>query len=435
MRAWKLLGGWSDDAVASHLSDIQGRRLNFGDAADEMVAARGWNHVESHALIAREKPGPPHAGGAFERAREAVLRFDFSDPRIVTGHFDPRTPLEQRHVLLELKALGLHFLCPVRVGGVRDDRDEGCTTFGYSFETLEGHIESGREWFLLTHDHDTGEVRFRIRADWRAGEFPNVWSYLGFQLIGRRYQRAWHRLAHLRLRRFVHENAPVALPDGRGIVHPGAQLPSEPIQLLATRGYGRRRVDVEEETQSLRDDRLLIAAGWGALTGARSLTPLAVLSHVEAKRRPARDAALPRWLTRRSVRSALFVLATGEWLFDKHPAAPLRTRLPLLSGRVATGALCGALLTRRGRRHPIRPVLTSAVFAFAATFGLSALRQFATRRGRLHPAVAGLIEDVAVLAGTLALGAVGSERAPTTEVRPQARTAGPMLEPTVPVQG
>lgn len=175
-----------------------------------MRAAGGWREYGSVATIARESAGAPEPGGAFERGCEAIRDFRFSDPAIVEGHFDPAVPLPGRRMLLELKVLGLHYLAGVVVGATRDERTGSQTVWGYRYDTLRGHVEAGSEWFLLTKDHATGEIRFRIHARWRAGDFPNWWSRVGFALLARRYQHRWHRRAHARLQALAHEQGPRA---------------------------------------------------------------------------------------------------------------------------------------------------------------------------------------------------------------------------------
>ena len=113
-------------------------------------------------------------GGAFERAWEAVTRYEFSDPAIVTGHFDPSDDLEGRTMLLELKSMGFRFLAGTRVGATRSETREHETVLGYRYDTLEGHIERGAEWFLLSKAHATGEIRYEISARWRPGTGASV---------------------------------------------------------------------------------------------------------------------------------------------------------------------------------------------------------------------------------------------------------------------
>lgn len=202
MADWRLLRRWSEEDLALRLRALDGLERNF-DASEPKTLDRGWRSHNSETTVGRERAGPPEPEGAFERAREAIVRYEFSDPAIVTAHFDRSAPLEGRRMLLELKALGLHFLAGTRVGAVREESTETETVFGYRYDTLEGHIERGWEWFLLTKSHATGDVRFRISADWQPGEFPNQWSRIGFALVGVHYQRRWVRRAHARLRHLV----------------------------------------------------------------------------------------------------------------------------------------------------------------------------------------------------------------------------------------
>jgi uncharacterized protein (UPF0548 family) len=142
------------------------------------------------------------------------------------GHFDPEAPLIGRNMLLELKVLGLHFLGGVRVTEAREDADHGTSYFGFRYDTLAGHIERGFEWFLLTKDHRTGEVQFRIEAHWRLGDFPNWWSRAGFLTIGNAYRSLWRHRAPGRLRRLAQQPAakPIAPADG-ALAHRGDESP------------------------------------------------------------------------------------------------------------------------------------------------------------------------------------------------------------------
>lgn len=199
---WRFARGWSRQELERGLHARRGLDLNYDPGAPTTVAD-GWRQFAAEAPIAREGPGPPEPGGAFEKAWEAVVRYEFSDPRIVTGHFDRSGPLHGRTMLLELKALGFRFLAGTRVTDTRRDSDDLQTVHGYRYDTLRGHLEAGWEWFLLTKSHATGEVRFRIEATWRPGDFPNAFIRLGFRVLGRHYQRRWTRRAHQRLRGYA----------------------------------------------------------------------------------------------------------------------------------------------------------------------------------------------------------------------------------------
>lgn len=226
MAEWRFLRGWSEEELADRLERLEKLQRNFTPAFRMMTPDRGWNRYHSEAVIAQEPPGPPAPEGAFERARDAIANYQFSDPRIVEGYFDPDTPLRKRRMLLQMKVMGLRYLAGVAVCAIRSASSADETVFGYRYDSLEGHIETGAEWFLLTKNHRNGEVWFHIQAIWRPGDFPNWWSRLGFHLLARRYQRAWHRLAYLRLREILGSRGLRPVPGAGEILRVGPELPN-----------------------------------------------------------------------------------------------------------------------------------------------------------------------------------------------------------------
>lgn len=388
---WRWNRGWFEDELEGVLARARHGSNNFSVPAERMNPEHGWNHVHSEATIAQEPLGGPVAEGAFFRARRSLELLEFSDPRVVVGHFDEREPLLGRTVLLELRPIGLRFLCPVRIAAVLDEQDGYQTRFGFSFETLDGHVESGREWFTLTKNHDTGEVRFRIEAFWRAGQFPNWWSYLGFQLMGRRYQRAWHLLAHERLRALVRREEP-APAHGPVLTHSGHLIDTSPIHFRSLRGAQR---------EDMRTDRLLRVGALGLVCGARAFTTPAVLAARWARSPSDTQDALAQLFSRPRTAAALAVCTLGEWAMDKLPVAPDRTAFMGLLGRIGGGALVGYLMAARGDRRRPGPALFGAAAAVVGTW-LSFLGRRRLARSVGEP-WAGIIEDAAALGASALL--------------------------------
>ena len=216
MAEWRLLKGWSSEELRQRLDRFSSAERNFEAEEAMMTGEYGWHHYHSEAVLAREKD----TNVFFERATLAVANYRFSAPRIVTAHFDPASEFLGRTILLEIQVLGLHYLCPARVSRVRDEPG----AFGFRYDTLAGHIERGMEWFLLTKD-ESGNIRFKIEARWRAGEFPNWWSRIGFALLSGFYQRRWHRLAHRRLSLLARFGSPAPPPrDAEGLAHQGVDV-------------------------------------------------------------------------------------------------------------------------------------------------------------------------------------------------------------------
>jgi hypothetical protein len=77
-------------------------------------------------------------------------------------------------------------------------------------------------------------VTFTVHAAWKVGDLPNLWSRVGFHFLAPRYQRAWHRLAHLRMRSMLGSVGLEPLPRGARLVHQGPPLPIAPIQATAS---------------------------------------------------------------------------------------------------------------------------------------------------------------------------------------------------------
>lgn len=197
MAEYRLGRGWSGTELDKRLENLKKLSRNFSALPEQMTLENGWHQYYSQSVVAREQPGAPDEDGPFERGRLAVINYEFSDRSIVTGHFDPYVPLLGRPILLEVKAFRfLHYLSGVLVSAVRSEEKENETVFGFRYDTLEGHIEKGYEWFLLTKEHETGDIRFRIEAAWQPGQFPNWWSRVGFSLVAPHYQRSWHHRAH-----------------------------------------------------------------------------------------------------------------------------------------------------------------------------------------------------------------------------------------------
>ena len=61
----------------------------------------------------------PIDGGSWQIAQRLMSGYEFADPSIVRAYYDPAIPLEQRDMLLRLRALGVaHLFVGVRVGEV-----------------------------------------------------------------------------------------------------------------------------------------------------------------------------------------------------------------------------------------------------------------------------------------------------------------------------
>jgi uncharacterized membrane protein len=144
----------------------------------------------------------------------------------------------------------------------------------------------------------------------------------------------------------------------------------------------------------------------GVTAGLRSMTAPASLAL--AQQQPGAERI---WLLD-SPRAArvLTTLAVGELIFDKLPFAPKRIAPAGLSGRLLSGAMCGAAVAREDQAAG---ALLGIAGALAGSFGGYFLRKRAGRASGVPDALLGLAEDgVAIGIGLVAASLEGqySER-------------------------
>lgn len=396
----RALRGWTRDELAERLAALADLPPSVPPIPlDQLDVDQGWRVEHSEAVVGRERPGSPAVDGLFERAKQALDAYAFSDPTIVEAHFDPASPLLGRRMLLELKVLGLHYLCGVDVVDVKDDEHDHTSAFGFRYDTLAGHLERGGEWFVITKDHATGEIRLSITSRWRLGDMPNAWTRAGFRMLAPYYRALWLRRAHERLRALLAKPTVELRPAPARVVDEGP--PTRSLPLLAQR------------THATRAPTLAAAATFGALSGMRSMsgpTLLAVRSVVAGAQPSAAPAE--NGLARPGTALAFGLLALGEMVADKTPWLPPRVAPPSVAGRIASGALCGGLHARRWRQRAWAPALVGGLAALATTFVAYNVRQRTSERFGISTVLLGIVEDAVVIAAASALFRVLARREP-----------------------
>jgi uncharacterized protein (UPF0548 family) len=190
------------------LAELRRRGVNFDvSRRTEYTPPNGWHADDVRQALPPEPPGAPTPGGSWETARKIARNYDFADPSIVRGVFDPAEPLEQRTMLLILHFHGLRIFVGVRVGDVYDEerRLDGRRgrVFGWNYRTLEGHVEQGEMKWEVWKFPETGEVLFRVASFSRPARRGNLFVRIGFRLFGRREQLRFLALTANRMARLT----------------------------------------------------------------------------------------------------------------------------------------------------------------------------------------------------------------------------------------
>jgi len=174
---------------------------------DSYVAAAGWNVDAREAPLLSENPGAPQPDGSFSAACDILTQYSFPPARLIRGTFDPAAPLANRAMLLTATYLWLRFELPVRVSRVIDTSREGAKgaeyAWGYSYQTLAGHIERGEITFEIIKHLASGAVMFRIHSFSQTGHIANPIYRLGFRIVGRRLQRRFAEQSLVNMQRMV----------------------------------------------------------------------------------------------------------------------------------------------------------------------------------------------------------------------------------------
>lgn len=190
------------------LAELAGRSLNF-DPRELAGASRetGWNIDDYSQRLPSESPGEPEPGGSFEIARQLMSDYAFADPAIVRAVFEPSDDLVNRNMLLQVRFGPLRFFFGCRVGTVTDETraldGRPVRICGWSYGTLEGHVERGQMDWMVWKWLDDGSVEFRIHVVSRRAGVRNPIVRLGFWVVGRRRQMRFARRACARMAELV----------------------------------------------------------------------------------------------------------------------------------------------------------------------------------------------------------------------------------------
>jgi uncharacterized protein (UPF0548 family) len=198
----------ADPRARQALADLAGRSLNFDPAALGGAGEHnGWHVDDYREPLPSEPPGEPVAGGSYETAQRLMCDYAFADPAIVRAVYDPEAGLANRNMLLQARFGPLRFFIGCRVGTVDDaTRTIGgrrVRQWGWSYGTLEGHLERGQMDYAVWKWLDDGAVEFRIHVVSQRANAGNPVVRLGLRLVGRGRQRRFARRACERMAELV----------------------------------------------------------------------------------------------------------------------------------------------------------------------------------------------------------------------------------------
>ncbi|MBF9238683.1 DUF4126 family protein [Hymenobacter sp. BT683] len=157
--------------------------------------------------------------------------------------------------------------------------------------------------------------------------------------------------------------------------------------------------------------------GFATLAGMRSMSAPAFLSHYLSRQPHAGlDGSPLRFLQKPFTAGLLKLAAAGEIVADKLPNTPDRIALPVMTGRLISGALVGAAWYKSRHGSAVGGGLLGSAAAFAATIVSYALRTGISDKSGVPIALVGVGEDALVLASGAAL--ISAQRPAASEWHP-----------------
>lgn len=142
---------------ADEISALLARCADVPFTYPEVGATRG--ELPSGYNIDRYEVELGRAADVFTRARDAIRGWRPFDLPWITVHANG-PPTEGQVVAVVARVMGLWWINVSRVVYTVDEPDR----FGFAYGTLPPHAERGEEIFEVTHDADTGIVRYVILA-------------------------------------------------------------------------------------------------------------------------------------------------------------------------------------------------------------------------------------------------------------------------------
>ena len=183
------------------LAELRDREVNYDPSE---VHPPDWNFDVHRSLVGREQPGPPEPGGVWEAARDLVRDYEFTPPELVRAVYHRRDPLLGRNLLLEGRFSALRFYMGVRITAVVDEtRDQQEKVWGWTYETLEHHLERGNVTYEVVKHLDSGQVEFVASCQSQRSPTVGPVLRLGWRFFGRRTQLRFYRRCGQRLHDLV----------------------------------------------------------------------------------------------------------------------------------------------------------------------------------------------------------------------------------------
>ncbi|MFD5828292.1 DUF1990 family protein [Lentzea sp. NPDC060358] len=196
------------------VTELRDRSVNYDESE---VRAPTWHFDHHRFVLGTDPPGRPAEGSVWWRACREVAAYAFTPPGLLRAHYLRDDPLVGRNLLLVGRFALARFAMGVRITEAGSGEDGERCSWGWGYETLQGHLERGRVDYRVVKDLRTGVVTLEVDSHHQVNPRAHPVLRLGWALFGRRAQRRFYSAAGENLRRLAHQPE-VTGPDDEELV-------------------------------------------------------------------------------------------------------------------------------------------------------------------------------------------------------------------------
>ncbi|MCG8922069.1 DUF1990 family protein [Lentzea sp. CC55] len=195
MRADKL-------PVHEAVTQLHDRAVNYD--VDEIRGSE-WHFDHHRFVLGTDPPGRPQEGSVWWHAYKEVAAYAFTPAELLRAHYLREAPLLGKDLLLVGRFALARFVMGVRITETGFDEDGVRYSWGWSYETLQGHIERGRVDYRVVKELESGLVTLEVNSYNQVNPRAHPLIRLGWSVFGRRAQHRFYRSVGENLRRLAQQ--------------------------------------------------------------------------------------------------------------------------------------------------------------------------------------------------------------------------------------
>ncbi|USX54746.1 DUF1990 family protein [Lentzea sp. HUAS12] len=192
----------SELPVHDVITDLRARSVNYDP--DE-IRGSAWHFDHHRFVLGTDPPGRPQEDSVWWHAYKEVAAYAFTPAGLLRAHYRREAPLLGKDLLLVGRFAPARFVMGVRITETGFDEDGVRYSWGWSYETLQGHIERGRVDYRVVKDLESGVVTLEVNSYNQVNPRAHPLIRLGWFFFGRRAQHRFYTSVGENLRRLARQ--------------------------------------------------------------------------------------------------------------------------------------------------------------------------------------------------------------------------------------